>query len=448
MLNPRLFIVDADFVTAHTHLSIFSHLFAGVIRLFHIPLELALITAYVLSICAFLLGCLRLSQRIFKDAQLQWGATLLSAALFTLPVAATALTIMDPYVTARSFSTPFSLFALAACMDRAWLRAAGWLLLTAIMHPLMAVYLAAFLLVYLLITEKQWLWLSIVILTGFASSATIYFLTRHAVLPEGYKEAALSRTYFFLSDWHWFEWLGLAIPLLLMLITALRSSNDAVRCLCITSIATGVSAWLISVCFIHTSGSFFLARIQPLRTFQMIYTVGVLLLGGFLANYFRGNRAIAGAAILMFTAGLMMFVQKQTYQTSAHVEWPFAAPRNPWQQAFFWIRYNTPQNAVFALDSDYTKNGTEDTQGFRATAARSALVDDLKDGGVVAIFPALAPQWKKQRDLEVGLDRMSDKERLERLKPTGVTWLLLSYGAKTQFYCPFRNGAVMVCTLK
>jgi hypothetical protein len=447
MLDPRLFVADAEFVTAHTHLSIFSHLFAGAIRLFHVPLELALLTAYLLSIFAFLLGCLRLSQRIFKDAHIQWGATLLSAALFTLPVAATALAIMDPYVTARSFSTPFSLFALAACMDRVWFRAAGWLLLTTIMHPLMGVYLAAFLLTYLLISEGRWIWFVLSCVCAFASGGVLYVLTQHAALPEGYREAALSRRYFFLSQWQWFEWLGLAIPLLLMLTASLRSSNRAVRNLCTACMATGTTACLISICFIHTSGSFFLARLQPLRAFQVIYIIGVLLLGGFLANYLRGSRAIAGAVLLMLSAGFMMFVQGQTYQTSAHIEWPFLTPRNPWQQAFLWVRSNTPRNAVFALDSDYTKERAEDTQGFRATAGRSALVDDLKDGGVVAIFPALAPQWKKQRDLEIGLNRITDEERIARLRPLGVTWLLLSSRSKTDFDCPYLNSDVKVCKL-
>ncbi|MDI3255437.1 MAG: hypothetical protein QJR10_11735 [Bacillota bacterium] len=447
MLNPQLFQVDADFVTAHTRLSVFSHVFAWTIRTFHLPLELALLSAYLLSVFAFLLGSLRLAQRIFQDGVRPWGATLLASVLFTLPVAATALTLMDPYVTARSFSTPFSLFALAACMDRAWLRTAAWLLLVSLMHPLMGVYLAAFLLVYLLVSKEDWTWLIVTCVAAFLSAFVIYVWTMQSALPQGYREAALSRGYFFLSCWHWFEWLGLALPLLLMLVAVLRSENLAVRNLCLTFIATGTTAWLVSVCFIHTSGSFFLARIQPLRTFQMIYLIGVLLLGGFLAHFFRGRLAIVGAGTLMFTAGLMMLVQRQTYPASAHVEWPFAAPRNPWQQAFVWIRYNTPQNAIFALDSNYTKSGAEDTQGFRATAARSALVDDLKDGGVVAIFPALAPQWKKQRDLEEGLDGISDHERMTRLKPMGVTWLLLRSSATTQFDCPYRNSVVKVCRL-
>jgi hypothetical protein len=447
IMNPALFTVDSSFVLTHTRFSIFSHLFAGTLRLFHIPLELGLLAAYLLSIFAFLLGCFQLAQRLFDDVQLQWGATLFAGALFTLPVAATSLWIMDPYVTARSFSTPLSLFALASCLDRDWKRTAMWLLLTVIMHPLMAAYLAALLVACILTDQNRWRSLGAAALASFAGCAAVYAATRHATLPDGYQEAALSRSYFFLSSWHWYEVAGLIAPMLLMLVAALRTHHRAVRNLCVACIATGCTACAVAACFVHTNGSFLLARIQPLRTFQLIYLSGVILLGGFLARHLRGRRAAIGAALLILVSSLMLLVQNQTYTTSAHVEWPFAAPRNPWQQAFLWIRNNTPQDAVFALDSNYTTLGSEDTQGFRATAARSALVDQLKDGGVVAIFPQLAPRWKSQRDLEIGLDRISDQERIARLRPAGVTWLLLSAGSTTRFDCPYRNSTVAVCRL-
>jgi hypothetical protein len=232
-----------------------------------------------------------------------------------------------------------------------------------------------------------------------------------------------------------------------MAVAAYRTRNPVVRYLCLSCIATGVTASAVAACFVHTSGSFFLARIQPLRAFQLIYIVGVLLLGAFLAGQLRGRRVALGSALLLLVSGLMFLVQKQFYTTSAHVEWPFAAPRDPWQQAFLWIRENTPRNAVFALDSNYTKVDSEDTQGFRATAVRSALVDDLKDGGVVAIFPELAPRWRRQRDLEIGLDHISDQERVARLRPAGVTWILLRADSATRLECPYRNTAVIVCRL-
>jgi hypothetical protein len=446
MLDPTLYGVDANFVVAHTRLSVFSHLFAGTVRLFHIPLEMGLLAAYLASIFAFLLGCFRMSQRIYQDAQLQWGATLFAGALFTLPVAATALWVMDPYVTARSFSTPISLFALMACIDRDWKRTTLWFMVVAVLHPLMAAYLATFLVAYALVSRTRWLWLAAACMAAFAGCAAIYLATRHAALPEGYREAVLTRTYFFLSFWRWYEVLGLVVPLLLMLVASFRTHNVVIRNLCIACLATGMTASAAAACFVHTTGSFFLARIQPLRAFQLIYLIGILLLGSFLAEHLRAWRAALWAALLL-VSGLMMLVQKQVYTTSAHVEWPFVAPHNPWQQSFLWIRANTPKDAVFALDSDYTKVDSEDTQGFRATTARSALVDELKDGGVVAIFPELAPRWKTQRDLELGLDRISDQERVARLRPAGVTWILLSSAAATQLQCPYRNAAVTVCRL-
>lgn len=447
MLDTSLFSVDASFVTAHTQLSVFSHLFAETIRLFHIPLEISLFGAYLLSIFIFLLGCLLLSRRIFRNAHLQWGSTLLACSLFTLPVAATALWVMDPYVTARSFSTPLSLFAITACIDGEWKRTALWLAATALLHPLMAAYLAAFLVAYVLISECHPRWLAAACVFAFAGSAVIYLITRHATLPDGYREAILTRTYFFLSFWRWYEVFGLFIPLLLMLVAAWHTHNTVVRNLCLSCVATGTIASAVAVCFVHTSGSFFLARIQPLRAFQLIYVVGVLLLGGFLAQHLRGRRVAPGIVLLLSVSGLMMLAQEQDYTASAHVEWPFVAPRNPWQQAFIWIRENTPVDAVFALDSNYTKIASEDTQGFRATAVRSALVDDLKDGGVAAIFPRLAPRWKSQRALETGLDQISDDERIAWLKPAGVTWILLSSRAGTHLTCPYHNAVVMVCRL-
>ena len=73
--------------------------------------------------------------------------------LLTVPVAGTSLMLMDPYVSARSISTPCSLFALAAAHDvarhiRRRERIAtgnigicfGALFLAALVHPLMGAY--------------------------------------------------------------------------------------------------------------------------------------------------------------------------------------------------------------------------------------------------------------------------------------------------------------------
>jgi hypothetical protein len=314
----------------------------------------------------------------------------------------------------------------------------------------MAAHLACFLLMYIAVTTQRWRWPLALCALGFAVCAVIYIATWNAPLPDGYLESMLmpEHGYFFLSRWHWYELLGIIMPPLLMLLTVLCvRKGSAVSNLCITCIAVGGTAIVSSACFIHINGSFFLARLQPLRSFQVIYAVGVLLLGGFLARYLGGPRAVWGALLLVLLSGLMLFVQKQTYTTSAHIEWPFAAPKNPWQQAFVWARLHTPPNAFFAADPGYAKAATEDAQGFRTTAERGILADGLKDEGAVTMFPSLAPKWKKDNDLELGLDQMSDQERIQRLKPMGVTWLLLSAKAVTNFDCPYRNSAAAICQL-
>ena len=82
-----------------------------------ISLPMLLLVCHLGSIFLFLLGAWRVATRIFSDRRSCWGAVLLAACCFTLPAAGTSLSIMDPYVTARSFSTPLSLFALAAVLD-------------------------------------------------------------------------------------------------------------------------------------------------------------------------------------------------------------------------------------------------------------------------------------------------------------------------------------------
>ncbi len=148
----------------------------------------------------------------------------------------------------------------------------------------------------------------------------------------------------------------------------------------------------------------------------------------------------------------MFFVERQTFPASAHLEMPWRAPRNQWQQAFLWARDNTPPSAVFALDANYITRDSEDAQNFRAIAQRSSLSDYSKDGGSSAIFPQLAAAWQDGEERSTDLSRISDAERIARLAPAGVSWIVLQEkyqqgAAQTHLPCPYRNDTVMVCRL-
>jgi hypothetical protein len=383
LLNSSLFPSDSVFVLAPTRLSVFAHVLAAVVRWSHLSLPVVLLACQLTSIFLFLFGCYRVAG---------WGAALLGACLFTLPVAGTSLSLMDPYVTARSFSTPFTLFALAAVLEERWAWAALWIALTALVHPLMAAY---------------------------ALLALV----------------ALALAHLFLSSWQWFEYFGLLMPLLLLALSR--------RPLAIAATVSGAFALLVSICFVHRSGSLTLARVQPLRAFHFVYLAGLLLAGSLLARL--PKRAVAGvvAALLL----IVFAAQRFTYSSSNHIEWPGLAPRNDWQQAFLWIRDNTPQNAIFALDNDYIETPGEDAQGFRATAERSAVPDYFKDGGIASNFPQAANRWLLGSQATAHLNQATDAQRLERLAPLGATWIVLPAHSATALPCPYVNSGVRVCRL-
>ncbi len=447
LVHPDLYRPDAVFVLWNARVSIFSHVLAALVKYVHIPLPVLLLACHLTSIFLFLLGCRKVAIRVFDSLYSQWGAVLLGAGCFTLPVAGTSLFIMDPYLTARSFSTPLNLLALAAVLDEAWAEAGVWLLIAALLHPLMAGFAAIFLVALVLVKRRMWRGLAVFGVLGLLTCAAIFMATHDVPLDLASSRAALSRSYFFLSSWEWYEYPGLGAPLLLLLLAAWRTRGEgAAADLSITGAFVGSCALIASLCFVHSTGSLMLARFQVLRVFHLIYLVGTLLLGGLLGRL--AQRRLGIAACVYLAVLLVMFAgQRLTYPASDPVEWPGLRPRNHWQQAFLWISANTPKNAVFALDSDYIESAGEDAQGFRATAERSALADWYKDGGIAAMFPAAQEIWWRQVQATENLNRTTDAERVARLVPLGASWIVLPAKANTSLLCPYHNAAVKVCSL-
>src|SRR3984885_13803289 len=263
LVNPSLYQTDAVFALSPTRLSIFAHVLAALLRWGHISLPVLLLACHAASIFLFLLGSWRVAARIFPNQPARWGAVLLAACCFTLPVAGTSLSIMDPYVTARSFSTPLMLFALAAVLDQQWIACALWLALGALLHPLMVCYTAIALLTVVLTRRRMWRSLGFLAAFAWLLCTFIFTATRHADPSLAYNQAALSRSYFFLSSWQWFEYPGLVMPLLLLGIGgSQRRAPWPARALAIAATVLGGCALLVSLCFVHRSGSLLLARLQ------------------------------------------------------------------------------------------------------------------------------------------------------------------------------------------
>ena len=453
LLDPALYQPDAPFVLSNTHLSVFAHLLAGIIRVTHLPLTMALLITHLVSIYAFLLGGWSVVSRLFTTTTERWFSVGLAAACFTLPAAGTALVLMDPYVTSRSISTPLGLFAVAAVLDRRWALAALFVVLVGIMHPLMVLYTAVLVVLYVLVDTGHPRIAVLMGVAGVAATGVVAFAARHHPVSAAYFTAMQSprRAYLIPATWRWYEDFGLAAPLVLFALGAYRArAGSRIRHLCLACVLLGAAATLAAFLFVHPFGPYLLVRLQILRSFHILYLLGVLLLGGWLGNTLaqrQSTRWVAGALLASAAAGLFA-AQRAAYPLSAHIEWPGIPPRNPWAQAYRWIRKNTPANAVFAADPALVFHDGVDSQGFRATSERS-LLGDNKDQGVAAVVnPSIAGVWAPQRNAQLGINQMTDAQRIARLQPFGVTWLLLDSSASTSFPCPYRNVAAKVCRIE
>jgi hypothetical protein len=418
-----------------------------------------------------------LASRCWTSRTSRTGAVVLLACWLALPVAGTALLFMDAYATARSLSTPAMVLALVGALDMTasgtpfnpHQRKHGLLLciasiaLAAAMHPLMAAYaLGATLL--LLAARSTNHTLRLYTTAALAASALVSAAFLQSVAkPESveYIRIAMTRTYWFPAQWRWYELLGLAVPLAILSIfawkklsmTARHNSTQTInasRALARMAIAVGATSSLIVVLFARAAAhTHLIARLQPLRSFQIVYLILILTLGAKLGDRLLQSSAIRWIATTLLLGGIMFYAERSTFPTSYHLELPGIAPQNQWVQAFLWVRDNTPKDALFALDADYINAPGEDAQCFRAIAERSALPDYSKDGGEASIAPELTADWTASQAAQQPLSapQTTDDERLSALRPLGVTWLVLQAGATTRFDCPFSNSSVRVCRL-
>jgi hypothetical protein len=311
------------------------------------------------------------------------------------------------------------------------------------------VYATAFIVLYALIAAGRIRLALAACSTIFALSGAAFLLAHRLPISATYRQAVSlpQRTFLFLARWHGYEELGLILPLLLLALPLARFAPATRKgALCLACLLTGATSILIAGFFVPSAGPYPLVPFQVLRSFQLIYALGVILCGGLLARLASRSRMSALLLLALLFAG-MFAVQRLAWSGSNHVEWPGSQPVNPYEQAFLWIRDHTPRDAVFAFNPQLVYLPEEDEQGFRAIAERDHLADD-KDAGIVAVIPSLADRWARQRNAELNVDRMTDAERIAHLVPLGTTWLLLPPSTATELPCPYSNAVVEVCRLK
>ena len=468
LLTPSLFPHMRQFVTAPLHYSAFSPCIAFLALHSGLSFDTVIFASFAVCLWATIFAAWRIAKQCFLSTREQMGATLLVALWLSLPVAGTSLMLIDPYLTARSLSTPLVLLALASALGACEAQRAAdtltfrrrlgitvvWIALAAIFHPLMAGYGASFVLCAFWMESPQprsrQLRALSLLGAGIALAAAIQLAS--PVASATIARVALTRSYWFMAEWEWFEILGLVAPLVILFAVIRSPQFSDLRPLARSSILIGITAVLISVCFARSGlTSFAVAHLQPLRVFQLIYFALLLALGGWFARIaLHGNWSRWAVAVVVLSTPVMIPAWL-VFPHSPHIELPLRhtgkSRTNQWVAAFDWIRQNTPQDAFFALDSNYISDPNEDAQSFRALAERSSLPDYSKDGGETAVNSELSEAWARGVDAQQTLSSESDLSRHRNLDPLGVTWMVLHSVATTSAICPYNNGTVKVCRL-
>ncbi|HEY9128055.1 MAG TPA: hypothetical protein VIM62_13060, partial [Acidobacteriaceae bacterium] len=151
LLNPRLFPVGAEFFQLHAHMTWFPQLIAGTASLFHLPLSVALLLWQAACFFLFLLACWQLLCRLFPNTQARWAGVALVAALFTMPIAGTALYLMDPFLNPRNIIAFAQVYAVLRVLERKYIQAALFLAFSISIHPFMSAFAGSFCLLLFLL---------------------------------------------------------------------------------------------------------------------------------------------------------------------------------------------------------------------------------------------------------------------------------------------------------
>ena len=260
--------------------------------------------------------------------------------------------------------------------------------------------------------------------------------------------AASTRSFYYLSRWAWYEWLGVVGPLALLWVfrwIAKRNGLDTLERFTTRLVYFALFQTAVGLIIMLPPAFERLRPFEPMRYLHLVYLLFFLVTGGLLGKYVLGRHAYRWLLLFVPLAGSMFYAQRQLYPASEHLELPGRTPHNDWIEAFAWIRQNTPVDSLFALDPHYMELPGEDFHGFRALAERSALADYVKDGGMAARVPSLAPRWLNEvRATENWRNfQAADFEKLKQ--EFGVSWVVLVQPGVAGLACPYQNRSVRVC---
>ena len=452
-VNPALYPYDSEFFRVELQATVFDKWMGGFVRLTGIPVATSELFWQFASILLIVFSCWSIARRLFPEEPAQWAGVAMVSAMFTLPVAGTALFLVDQHLHPRNMATALILLAVSRILAGKCWQAAPLLILAFLFHPIMGamgVSFCFFLIMAMLDPVPAWLrfWRA----PSRGAAAALFLPLGWIFEPPTplWRKALDSRTYYFLYKWEWYEWLGAIAPLVLFWLLwriARKHGQTVLARFALAVFAYGVFQQAVAMIMLAPPSLIRLTPLQPMRYLQLIYFFLTLIAGCLAGRFLLKASVWRWALFLLIVNGSMFGAQRAEFSGSEHIELPGRASANPWLQAFAWVRDNTPTSAYFVLDPLYLRTDGEDYHNFRALAERSQLADAIKDTAVVTQVPELGPVWERQVEAQKNWPNFQLQD-FERLKAEfGVNWALVSYPQPAGLNCHWHNATLAVCQI-
>jgi hypothetical protein len=447
-VNRALYPHDSEFFRVQLQATLFDKWVAGFVHFTGIPVAATEFLWQFASITLIILGCWSIARVLFPEARAQWAGVALVSAMLTLPVAGTALYLADQHLHPRNVATGLILLAVSRILAGRRLQAVPLLLLSFVLHPIMAAMGISFcFFLTMAMLEPVHVWLRTV--RGSLAAAVPLGWMFEPATPV-WRKALDTRNYYFLYRWAWYEWLGALAPLLLFWLLwriARKRGETQLERFSLAIFVYGVFQQAVAMVMLGSPALIRLTPLQPMRYLHLVYFFLTLVGGCLLGKYLLKASVWRWVLFLLVINAGMFGAQRALFSNSDHLELPGRQSANPWLQAFAWIRQNTPTDAYFAMNPNYMAAPGEDYHSFRALAERSQLADAIKDTAVVTQVPELGPAWERQVAAQAGWAhfQLADFERLKT--EFGVNWVLVSYPQPAGLPCSWHNEALSVCRI-
>ncbi|MGH9561443.1 MAG: hypothetical protein ACRD3S_08305 [Terracidiphilus sp.] len=322
-LNPALYPHDAPFFRLQLQASAFDDFMAHFVRWTRMPLAWAELFWQFVALFLILWASKKILNSLFREDRAQWAGVAMVAAMFTLPVAGSALYLADQHLHPRNLATALVLLAVWRILAGKRLQAAPFLLASFLFHPLMTVFGLSFCAFLILATLEPFpLPLRLLRSTSFAILPLRWvFEPAHAA----WRKAAETRNYFYLYQWTWYEWLGALAPLalfaLLWTFANKRGETMLARCAA-AALFYGIFQQALAMLLLSPLAPARLLPLQPMRYLQIEYVFLMMLGGAILGRFLLRTSAWRWALFLLPLNALMFTWQRVEFSAVPHLELP------------------------------------------------------------------------------------------------------------------------------